>query len=130
MLERLSTNASRRLYDRDHCIGHAYFTVLAHANQMATQRFRALADHLSQSIVPLLEEYFFRRLAQDSTGAGDNQKPDAAQFMIESDAHEQDLSACSATTTGSTATPPSAAISLQESAFSNPAPTWHLPEVA
>lgn len=49
---------SRRFYDRDHCIGHAYFTHLWSKTD-GPDRFDALADTFRNRVLPLLEEYFF-----------------------------------------------------------------------
>ena len=46
------------LYDRDHCIGHAYFTSLEQVTD-GEERMTALSDIFSKRIIPLLEEYFF-----------------------------------------------------------------------
>lgn len=90
MLERINERIEA-LYDRDHCIGHAYLTALADVND-GEARFEKLADIFRNRIVPLLEEYFFEDWRKIRLVLGDNQKPQAAQFITESDAHEQDLS--------------------------------------
>ena len=46
------------LYDRDHCIGHAYFTGLKDIAD-GQARLDALKDIFRNRIIPLLEEYFF-----------------------------------------------------------------------
>jgi len=89
MLERINERIEA-LYDRDHCIGHAYFTHLWSTTDGA-QRFWALADTFRNRVLPLLEEYFFEDWRKIRLVLGDNQKPDAAQFITESDAHEQAL---------------------------------------
>lgn len=89
MLERINERIEA-LYDRDHCIGHAYFTALADVDDGAA-RFEKLAGIFRKRIVPLLEEYFFEDWRKIRLVLGDNQKPDAAQFITESDAHEQAL---------------------------------------
>lgn len=78
------------LYDRDHCIGHAYFTSLAHVPD-GDERLEALSQVFSNRIVPLLEEYFFEDWQKIRLVLADNQKTEAAQFVIESQDHEQDL---------------------------------------
>ncbi|MDX9737496.1 MAG: AAA family ATPase [Azonexus sp.] len=90
MLERINERIEA-LYDRDHCIGHAYLTVLWNVDN-GEARFEKLADIFRNRIVPLLEEYFFEDWHKIRLVLGDNQKPVAAQFITESDAHEQDLS--------------------------------------
>ncbi|MDD9210364.1 McrB family protein [Aeromonas dhakensis] len=89
MLERINERIES-LYDRDHCIGHAYFTSLSEVADGST-RFDMLADVFRKRIVPLLEEYFFEDWHKIRLVLGDNQKSDAEQFITESDAHEQDL---------------------------------------
>ena len=78
------------LYDRDHCIGHAYFTSLAHVPD-GDERALALSQIFRNRIVPLLEEYFFEDWQKIRLVLADNQKPKAAQFVIESLDHEADL---------------------------------------
>lgn len=90
MLERINERIEA-LYDRDHCIGHAYFTPLIDVTDEAA-RFSKLAEIFKNRIIPLLEEYFFEDWRKIRLVLGDNQKPDAAQFITESDSHEQDLS--------------------------------------
>lgn len=90
MLERINERIEA-LYDRDHCIGHAYFTHLRDTTDGA-QRFKALADTFRNRVLPLLEEYFFEDWHKIRLVLGDNQKKDkTAQFITESDAHEQAL---------------------------------------
>ncbi|MEZ0196566.1 McrB family protein [Pseudomonas qingdaonensis] len=90
MLERINERIEA-LYDRDHCIGHAYFTHLWSKTD-GPDRFDALADTFRNRVLPLLEEYFFEEWRKIRLVLGDNQKPDAAQFITENDSHEQDLS--------------------------------------
>ncbi|WP_075322029.1 McrB family protein [Acidithiobacillus albertensis] len=78
------------LYDRDHCIGHAYFTSLAQVPD-GDERLVALSQLFSNRIVPLLEEYFFEDWQKIRLVLADNQKPEAARFVIESQDHEEDL---------------------------------------
>ena len=78
------------LYDRDHCIGHAYFTSLAQVPD-GDERLVALSQIFSNRIVPLLEEYFFEDWQKIRLVLADNQKPEAARFVIESQDHEEDL---------------------------------------
>lgn len=78
------------LYDRDHCIGHAYFTSLTQVPD-GDERLVALSQVFSNRIVPLLEEYFFEDWQKIRLVLADNQKPEAARFVIESQDHEEDL---------------------------------------
>lgn len=89
MLERINERIEA-LYDRDHCIGHAYFTHLWSTADGA-QRFEALTKTFRNRVLPLLEEYFFEDWRKIRLVLGDNQKPDTAQFITESEAHEQAL---------------------------------------
>ena len=85
-LGRLLTALNARieaLYDREHTIGHAYFTHLK--NVAIEQRFEALAAIFQTRIIPLLEEYFFEDWQKIRLVLGDNQKADdALQFVQES----------------------------------------------
>lgn len=69
------------LYDRDHTIGHAYFTPLAGVQDGPT-RFAALGEIFRHRLLPLLEEYFFEEWQKIRLVLGDNQKPDGAQFVV------------------------------------------------
>lgn len=78
------------LYDRDHCIGHAYFMPL---NLVADgpARMEAMAQVFRHRIVPLLEEYFFEDWQKIRLVLADNQKPPSAQFVVESGTREDEL---------------------------------------
>lgn len=78
------------LYDRDHCIGHAYFTGLNEITD-GQPRLDALGDVFRSRIIPLLEEYFFEDWQKIRLVLADNQKPVSAQFIVESSDHEDDL---------------------------------------
>ncbi len=92
MLERMNERIEA-LYDRDHCIGHAYFTHLRNKAD-GQERFEALSDTFRNRIVPLLEEYFFEDWQKIRLVLADNQKTDPqVQFIIEIEDHEQDLTA-------------------------------------
>ena len=108
------------LYDRDHCIGHAYLTALADLDD-SDARFERLADIFRNRIVPLLEEYFFEDWRKIRLVLGDNQKPFAAQFITESDAHEQDLSDLFGNNHGLDSYATKRRYQSQSSAFANPA---------
>lgn len=108
------------LYDRDHCIGHAYFTGLAAAEDGPT-RFETLAATFRHRILPLLEEYFFEDWRKIRLVVADNQKGDPAiQFIRESVDHEQDLSTLFGNNHGVDSYATKRRYSLQESAFSEP----------
>jgi len=78
------------LYDRDHCIGHSYFTALAQVPD-GDERLIALSQVFSNRIIPLLEEYFFEDWQKIRLVLADNQKPEGTRFVIESQDHEEDL---------------------------------------
>jgi len=108
------------LYDRDHCIGHAYFTGLADSED-GPPRFEALAATFRHRIVPLLEEYFFEDWRKIRLVLADNQKGDPAiQFIRESVDHEQDLSTLFGNDHGLDSYATKRRYSLQESVFSQP----------
>ncbi|MCY4591266.1 MAG: AAA family ATPase, partial [Alphaproteobacteria bacterium] len=75
------------LYDRDHCIGHAYFMKLRNAEDGPAQ-MEALELVFRRSVLPLLEEYFFEDWHKIRLVLADNRKPQpAAQFILEEAAH-------------------------------------------
>lgn len=107
------------LYDRDHCIGHAYFTPLAKFPD-GDERLVALQQVFRTRLLPLLEEYFFEDWQKIRLVLADNQKPPAAQFLRESADHEDDLSRLFGSDHGldSYATKPR--YEVQNAAFSSP----------
>jgi len=72
------------LYDRDHCIGHAYFIALAQEND-GKDRFDALAEVFRNRVLPLLEEYFFEDWQKIRLVLADDQKRKGHQFVTEAD---------------------------------------------
>lgn len=78
------------LYDRDHCIGHAYFSPLF-AVPDGAERFALLQYIFANKIRPLLEEYFFEDWQKIRLVLADNQKPLQAQFFLEVADAEGDL---------------------------------------
>jgi len=81
-------NRIEALYDRDHTIGHAYFTQIL--KQEPSSRFNALKTAFQNKIIPLLEEYFFEDWQKIRLVLGDNQKEEAFQF-IKAVGREEDL---------------------------------------
>jgi 5-methylcytosine-specific restriction protein B len=75
------------LYDRDHCIGHAYFTPLKRVTPGL--EFSELAAIFRNRIIPLLEEYFFDDWQKIRLVLGDNQKLISAQFISKIDIGER-----------------------------------------
>nr|WP_241678211.1 AAA family ATPase [Pseudomonas kitaguniensis] len=93
-LTRLLTAVNLRieaLYDREHTIGHAYFTQLE--NVSPEQRFEALGTIFRTRVIPLLEEYFFDDWQKIRLVLGDNQKDPAHQFVhsVDSDTRVMNL---------------------------------------
>lgn len=107
------------LYDRDHCIGHAYFTPLAKVPD-GDERLVALQQVFSTRILPLLEEYFFEDLQKIRLVLADNQKPEAAQFVRESADHEDDLARLFGSDHGLASYAAKRRYAVQDAAFSNP----------
>ena len=119
MLHRINQRVEA-LYDRDHCIGHAYFTALAQVPD-GDVRFAALEQVFRNRIVPLLEEYFFEDWQKIRLVLGDNQKKDEqTHFIRESQDHEQDLNRLFGRDHGLDAYGTKRRYSVQESAFSKP----------
>lgn len=109
MLERINERIEV-LYDREHCIGHAYFIGL--------KDFAALKTVFQKKILPLLEEYFFEDWHKIRLVLGDNQKPEENQFVR---AERQDLSALFGSDHELDSDTTKRRYSVQESAFDNPA---------
>lgn len=107
------------LYDRDHCIGHAYFTGLAAASD-GDERLVALQQLFSTRILPLLEEYFFEDWQKIRLVLADNQKQDAAQFIVEGEDQEDDLTRLFGGDHGLDSFATRRRYAVQEGAFSNP----------
>jgi 5-methylcytosine-specific restriction protein B len=107
------------LYDRDHCIGHAYFTPLAQVPD-GDERLVALQQVFSTRLLPLLEEYFFEDWQKIRLVLADNQKPEAAQFVCESADHEDDLARLFGGDHGLDSYTTKRRYAVQHAAFSNP----------
>lgn len=107
------------LYDRDHCVGHAYFTALANVAD-DEERFVALSQVFRNRILPLLEEYFFEDWQKIRLVLADNQKAHPAQFIAESEDHEEGLSRLFGSNHGLDTYAAKRRHVVQESAFANP----------
>jgi 5-methylcytosine-specific restriction enzyme B len=107
------------LYDRDHCIGHAYFTPLARVAD-GDERLVALQQVFSTRIVPLLEEYFFEDWQKIRLVLADNQKPEGAQFVLERADHEGDMSRLFGADHGLDSYTTKRRFAVQGAAFANP----------
>ena len=112
MLERINERIEV-LYDREHCIGHAYFMALKEDPRLET-----LANIFRNRILPLLEEYFFEDWRKIRLVLGDNQKPEKTQFVRE---QEQDLSALFGSDHELDSDTTKRRYCVQEEAFNNPA---------
>lgn len=89
---------------------------------MPDNRWEAhLADTFRNRVLPLLEEYFFEDWRKIRLVLGDNQKPEAAQFITEIDAQEQDLSDLFGNNHGLDSYATQRRHQLQASASANPA---------
>jgi 5-methylcytosine-specific restriction protein B len=107
------------LYDRDHCIGHAYFMPLAKVPN-GDERLVALQQVFSTRILPLLEEYFFEDWQKIRLVLADNQKPESAQFVHESADHEDDLARLFGSDHGLDSFAAKRRYAVHDAAFSNP----------
>jgi 5-methylcytosine-specific restriction protein B len=80
MLEKINQRIEA-LYDREHTIGHAYFTELK--GDEKNNKFILLQSIFKNKIIPLLEEYFFEDWEKIRKVLGDNQKKQSEyQFVI------------------------------------------------
>ncbi len=66
------------LFDREHTIGHAFFTKLAKDPSIDT-----MAEIFSKSVIPLLQEYFYEDYEKIQLVLGDNTKPDEFKFVLD-----------------------------------------------
>lgn len=107
------------LYDRDHCIGHAYFTTLEEVAD-GPERFKALQHIFRNKLLPLLEEYFFEDWQKIALVLGDNRKPKPLQFISETLDQEGDLNKLFGNDHGLDAWSTQRRFTLQESAIGEP----------
>ena len=93
-IPRMLNEINRRieaLYDRDHCIGHAYFMSVKEADRGQPQ-MKALEDAFRWKVLPLLEEYFFEDWQKIRLVLADNRKTQpAAHFILEEDSRASGL---------------------------------------
>lgn len=66
------------LYDREHTIGHAFFTKLANSPTIET-----LQSIFEKSVIPLLQEYFYEDYQKIQFVLGDNAKDDSLKFILD-----------------------------------------------
>ena len=76
MLEKINERITF-LYDREHTIGHAFFTKLAKSPNIQT-----LASIFEKSVIPLLQEYFYEDYQKIQLVLGDNGKQDPKTKFI------------------------------------------------
>lgn len=77
MLE-IINNRIEYLFDREHTIGHAFFTGLKKENTVTK-----LADIFKKSVIPLLQEYFYEDYSKIMLVLGDNgKKYDENKFIL------------------------------------------------
>jgi len=79
LLQRMNLKISA-LYDREHTIGHAYFTALKN-----NPTIEALASVFENNIIPLLQEYFYEDYEKIRLVLGDNNKPERSEQFITKD---------------------------------------------
>ncbi|MFR2777029.1 MAG: AAA family ATPase [Intestinibacter bartlettii] len=78
MLEKINERITF-LYDREHTIGHAFFTKLAKAPTIET-----LKVIFEKSVIPLLQEYFYEDYQKIQLVLGDNGKTDPSiKFILD-----------------------------------------------
>ena len=66
------------LFDREHTIGHAFFTKLADDSSLET-----LAEIFEKNVIPLLQEYFYEDYEKIQLVLGDNAKEDEYKFVLD-----------------------------------------------
>ena len=66
------------LFDREHTIGHAFFTKLAEDASI-----EALAGIFEKNVIPLLQEYFYEDYEKIQLVLGDNAKEDEYKFILD-----------------------------------------------
>ena len=75
------------LYDREHTIGHAFFTQLKDDATVKT-----LGVIFEKSVIPLLQEYFYEDYQKIQLVLGDNAKSkDEFKFIIDQKTNEKEI---------------------------------------
>lgn len=86
MLEKMNERITF-LYDREHTIGHAFFTKLS--KDASVEELRSIFE---KSVIPLLQEYFYEDYQKIQLVLGDNgKKEDALKFIIDEDVKVKDI---------------------------------------
>lgn len=89
MLEKMNKRISV-LYDREHTLGHAYFVPLK-----STPTIKTLGNIFADSIIPLLQEYFYEDYEKIRMVLGDNNKAEESeQFIKVIDSNFAELFGC------------------------------------
>ena len=121
-IPRMLATINRRieaLYDRDHCIGHAYFMAVRDAED-GPERMKALERVFRRYVLPLLEEYFFEDWQKIRLVLADNRKPEPARFILEEVAFAGDLDGLFGDDHGLDNDAARRLYTVQEEAFRNP----------
>ena len=74
------------LFDREHTIGHAFFTRLKDDPSIDT-----LADIFEKNIIPLLQEYFYEDYEKIQLVLGDNSKDEEFKFILDRNIKLKDI---------------------------------------
>ena len=74
------------LFDREHTIGHAFFTKLADDASLNT-----LAGIFEKNVIPLLQEYFYEDYEKIQLVLGDNAKDDEFKFILDRELKIKDI---------------------------------------
>ena len=74
------------LFDREHTIGHAFFTKLAD-----NPSIDVLASIFEKSVIPLLQEYFYEDYEKIQLVLGDNTKEDEFKFVLDRPVNVMDI---------------------------------------
>lgn len=86
MLEKINERIAF-LYDREHTIGHAFFTKLAKSPTIET-----LESIFEKSVIPLLQEYFYEDYQKIQFVLGDSGKSDSSiKFIIDEKVNIKDV---------------------------------------
>lgn len=74
------------LFDREHTIGHSFFTKLAEDPSIET-----LAGIFEKNVIPLLQEYFYEDYEKIQLVLGDNTKEDEFKFILDRSVKAKDI---------------------------------------
>ena len=111
MLEKINERITF-LYDREHTIGHAFFTKIAKNPDLKT-----LESIFKKSVIPLLQEYFYEDYQKIQLVLGDNGKSDSSiKFILDEEVKVKNIFKGNA---DDVIDLPEKKYSINESAFSN-----------